>query len=606
MSGALDFGFSVIQIVVGIGLLIFVHELGHFLAARWCGVRVERFFLGFDPWGLRLLQFRRRGTVYGIGLIPLGGYVKMAGENPFSGELPAPDDLFAQPPRKRLLIFVSGALMNLLIAFPIFVLCFWIGKYEADTVVGRPGTAEAIAGIRAGDRILAVNGEEVASMEEYRFAVSNRATGSTVEVLIERDGERRSVPVTVRPSAFHDTRPPDHEVAAVEEGSPAARAGLRPGDRIIAVNGTRLWADLSGIQTLLQEIPRPSPSAPWHLEVERDGEVVTLFMDLPESAARRIPHDEHLIEPVVGSVVASSPSHPRFDPTLDQSERLLPGDRILAVDGTPVDCWAHLRLALRDKGGREVALKIEREGKETTLRAWTACDALGRGMLGITPAQTSVLADVPEGTVFHEAGLRSGMRLVEVAGAGGEPPVDVLWSTPLEGRDSIQVRVAGRAEPFEIPARELRGVSWSEAGIHWAPRREFRARSLAQACARGIREPIVVGAISLRVLGRLFTREESARNLTGPVGIAVFAYESARVGFGNFLWLLGLITVSLGILNLLPVPLLDGGHSALVLYEMIARRRPGPAFEIAYQWVGLLLLLALIVFVTVNDIARLG
>src|ERR1700761_3034495 len=138
----LSFLFNVLKVVFGLGFVIFIHELGHFLAAKWAGVKVEKFFLGFDPGGLRVASFRRGETLYGIGAIPLGGYVKMLGEN-HEGEAESEPEA-ADDPRAfsnksvgaRTVILSAGVVMNLILGLTLFTIAYMLGVQENPAILG--------------------------------------------------------------------------------------------------------------------------------------------------------------------------------------------------------------------------------------------------------------------------------------------------------------------------------------------------------------------------------------------------------------------------------------------------------------------------------------
>ncbi|HEV3028130.1 MAG TPA: site-2 protease family protein, partial [Planctomycetota bacterium] len=161
-------GSNVVLVVVGLGMIIFLHELGHFLMAKKNGVRVEIFSLGF---GQAIFKFRRGETEYRIAWLPLGGYVKMAGETLMDERKGEPFELTSKTPWQRFQIFVAGAVMNLIIAFPIAILSYAVGKCEAPNVVGTPSLADAQAEnpLQAGDTIIEVDGRKIDSLDKYRI-----------------------------------------------------------------------------------------------------------------------------------------------------------------------------------------------------------------------------------------------------------------------------------------------------------------------------------------------------------------------------------------------------------------------------------------------------
>src|SRR5512132_4060217 len=172
-----------------LGVLVTVHELGHFLVAKACNVKVLRFSVGFGP---ALLKFHRGETEYRLAIVPLGGYVKMAGDMPYE-ELPPEDaarGFLAQPPWKRGLIVAAGPVFNLV--FPVLVYFFvFFGAHQAEsTRIGavEPGLPAAEAGLRPGDRILKVDGEKVETFGELRDALQPRY-GKEITLTVERDGK---------------------------------------------------------------------------------------------------------------------------------------------------------------------------------------------------------------------------------------------------------------------------------------------------------------------------------------------------------------------------------------------------------------------------------
>jgi regulator of sigma E protease len=257
-----------------LGVLVFVHELGHFLLARWNGVRVLTFSLGFGP---KLLKFRRGDTEYAISAIPLGGYVKMAGESPDDPRAGAPDEFMSKTKWQRFQILIAGPVMNILLALVVMTLVIYQGAtvpaFEQEApVVGRvlPGSPAEQAGLRPGDLILEVAGTEVRTWEELQLRVLPRANRD-VQIVVRRDGERHTLSVVPEAHTKYEIgdigiAPDVHpQLTQVMAGSPAAAAGLQAGDVIVRVNGS----DTTDV-ALADEIGK-SPGAPVTLTVRRDG-----------------------------------------------------------------------------------------------------------------------------------------------------------------------------------------------------------------------------------------------------------------------------------------------------------------------------------------------
>jgi regulator of sigma E protease len=239
------------------GLVVFIHELGHFLVARACGVPVDRFSIGFGP---KLFGFQRGRTEYVVSALPLGGYVKMAGEEmPEPGATPDPDTLFGHPWWHRVLIALAGPGANFVFAIVVTILMFMTGIHTPDghNVVGavEPASAVEQVGLQPGDVIVEVDGQPTASSLQVRIAMlggekaPRLETPADVSLVVERNGER--VPVAVPAAELKGVaeKLTFHQQAVVGEvlnGMPAYVAGVQVGDRIVAIDGApvRGWSDL--------------------------------------------------------------------------------------------------------------------------------------------------------------------------------------------------------------------------------------------------------------------------------------------------------------------------------------------------------------------------
>lgn len=257
--------FTTVGIFIGaIFILVLVHELGHFLAAKAFGMRVERFSVGFPP---RLFGFKHGDTDYCISATPLGGYVKIAGmvdeslDTEFVESEPRPWEYRSKPVWQKMLVITAGVIFNMILAAAIYTGMFWTygslevpaGNVGALYIV--PGSLAEEVGFRTGDRLLGVNGNRPASYRGGSFFTISDLTSSTIRFDVERNGEPVSL---AAPAGFMDRLSQDpafltlanaipSKIASVSPGTPADRAGLQAGDRVIAVNDSSIgyWLDLT-------------------------------------------------------------------------------------------------------------------------------------------------------------------------------------------------------------------------------------------------------------------------------------------------------------------------------------------------------------------------
>lgn len=596
---------SIFGVIVGIGLLIFVHELGHYLAARAAGVRVEVFSLGFGP---RLFGFVRGHTDYRIALIPLGGYVRVAGEDPTQRTGLASDDLYGKSAFARAVFFSGGVVMNFLFAFVAFPIVFGQGVQVAAPVVGSvtPGGPAWLAGIEVGDRILRIGHKPIPSQQSLLLEFALGGGRDPLAVEIERDGVKQSLLVAPRydeangiytagiGESFVVEAPLVESVTA--EG-PAARAGIRQGDRIVAIGGaavdTRTIAERLSSAKIGQEID---------FTLERDGQARQVRLVVGSIPAPQRQIGLYLSRPVV-TALRPAPSVQRID--------LQVGDRILAIDGETFDGQ---RLATAEKSPGELRLRVARDHAPLDLKA--TLDAEERAefdrSVALGPVAGTVVVSPRDGSPAAAAGIRPGDTVRVASGRELRSFEDLLEVVRNANGRTILATVETRREDGSLDSRE---VSMSPAQFdlpdlgflpELTPLREtVRADSFTDALHRGYVASIDMIRQLYVTLKRLVTGEVSARNLSGIVGISVVTYRQVRQGWVELLYWLAILSLNLAVVNLLPIPLFDGGHLLFLLIEKV-RGAPMSARVLNYsQVMGLVFVLALVVFVTFNDIRRL-
>ena len=596
---------ALILTILGISLILFVHEGGHYLAARRCGVRVEVFSLGFGP---RLFGWRSGDTDYRISLLPLGGYVKLAGEG--QNGTCQPGDLGAASTNQRLLIFAGGILMNFLFALLVIPLLFRFGVSFEVPVVGEvtPGSPAWEAGLREGDRLATVDGNDIyafrtfaaaialGDQEHIKVEITNRNGGDALVPLIitpKYDPEVGFRRVGIAPASFD----PKLEVT-VDEDSSAWRAGLRPGDRLVSINGVACQ-DYQSTRILLQDAALSASSIDlgyWRQNnsSQQAGEQPSFGSALLKFSA---PNADSPIQ--VGIRRAAN----RVRQV--RGSKLLPfeqNDIILSAAGKKIQRLNDLAaVSLRDSG-------------------LPSCQVLRDGNIITTPADPQIKANdllellwMDEGDDFRVA-LVPGSPASKVLKEG-----DILLQVsgqPIFGLEDLRARVdtsAGQAIDFTIarfgetdplllkitPAP----IGVLNAGFSLKPWYEIvRRDNVIDALSLGVREAHrMVKEMGATISGMVSGRVASD-NIGGIITIGRVAHNFATAGLGQLFFFLAMISIHLGIINLLPIPALDGGHILFVLLEKLRGKPISLHVQGVFNLVGIALLLGLIVFATRNDL----
>ena len=445
--------------ILAISLLVAVHEWGHYIAARMSGIKVLEYSIGFGP------AFWRRkagpdATEYQLRALPIGGYVRLLDER--EGDV-AEDELHRsftrQPYWQRIFVLAAGPGMNFLFAIVAYWAVFMVGVQAFVPLVGAvdPGSVAEQAGLRAGDRIVAVQDRESPTWQSATMSIVEQILGDpAVRITVEGDqGDRRNLVLDLS----------GQSKAILENGDLFSAAGLRPKTDAL---------------------------------------------------------------PILGDIVPDGPA---------AMAGLASGDRVLAAGGEEISTWGQWVEYVRARPGATVPLTIERGGiTAASFRANRQC----------------------RGRTFQRRCFT---------------------------RDQVGF-VGVRRSPDAI--------------AHLVATQRFGP---LEALARGVRETGRITGLTFRVLGNMFTGDVSLRTLNGPVGIARYAGQAAQMSAVAFITFLALVSVSLGILNLLPIPILDGGQIVNQTIEQL-RGRPIPErTQLAVHRVGLALVLMIMVVALFNDIS---
>jgi regulator of sigma E protease len=539
---------DLVYFIVLVGVLIFVHESGHFLWAKLFGVRVLTFSLGFGP---RVAGFSRGGTDYVIAALPLGGYVRMLGENPHE-QVRAEDEAQAfhtQPVWRRVVIVFAGPMMNLLFPLGLYFFVFLGHETLSPAIIGDVFPGQPADGkLEPGDRITAIDGQPVQTFYDLTRIVGSRA-GQTLRFELERDGQPLNAPIT--PVAKRVERPLDLSeevgrigisvnqpisiVGVTRAGSPASEAGIQTFDWVVSAAGKRVdrWGELDRVLsgnrgslvpiTVLRPTPVEGPLGSL-LGVSLYAPRVATLMPRPGTAPGGERAGLEAGDLYVSKVIADSP---------EARAGLLAGDRLLSLDGRPIRHFSSFLEDLQAGGGARRELVVRRRGELLTLHY----------------ALAQQRGDEYEARDRYTVGLRR-------------------WQPSM---------------PFaEVPNPHPVRYAFDEA---------WRATS----------EVVELTATSFV---RLFQGRLSLKSIGGPLTIFDAAGEAAREGAMNYLFLMGFISVNLGLINLMPIPLLDGGHLLFFLVEMITRKPLSARLREYASLAGLTILILLMVFAFKNDVER--
>ncbi|MBQ3388250.1 MAG: site-2 protease family protein [Thermoguttaceae bacterium] len=724
----------VLLVLIGVNALIIVHEFGHFIVARWCGVRCDKFYIWFDAYNFRFFRFKWGDTEYGLGWVPLGGYVKMLGQedNPsqikneierarleaesddpavsaearqrlaeqqrHQEEVYAPDSFLSKNVFQRMAIISAGVIMNIIFAVFCAAWAYMLGFPEPTSRLGEvfPDSPAWQTGLVPGDRITAIDGKPCRLFSDIRLAMLDR---KQVDLTIERrtDSSAETIHKLITPTMEKGQLAPTIGVypspaiqiasagpvcltldpAAMSESAETLKKIPRAG-RLVAMNGEPVEtpADYQHLarKFLDTDITYEFVPAGKNGEPEPDGEHVAAT--LPPN-----PFAETGIRLAMGEITSVAEDSPAAGAGFraavrDESGTIIEnGDVIAAVNNEPVldpilfPYQIH-RLAVKGGGKADIVLTVNREGNEVDIplsitasesytgtvsfRGRMASSEIGisymvRPFIAGTDASVSFDTE-PSPIGLHissiEVGLtepqapekddpaspyfekirqyyRSILEIGKPNGSGGfiiEAPAE-----PEQARDKIlsfftdYINYLPSGTPLVIRA----GIgSEPQAVLKTAVTRPGNAyqidRSLAfdytetqiassgnllQALAAGWAKTVdSMGAIYRQLVN--IGRNVSAKAFGGPVMIVDIAYKAAGSKDGTFLLFLCLISANLAVVNILPIPVLDGGHLLFLIYELIFRKRPNETVQVILSYIGLFLILGLMIWVIFLDIAR--
>ena len=522
--------------IILLGVVVLVHEFGHFIVARMCKVRVEVFSIGF---GKPLLKKRSGDTEYRISLVPLGGYVKMLGETTSEeNEVDEKDLPFAFSAKKwwqKVLIVFAGPLFNLIFAFIVLmvVACFMFSAPSSVLEFVSPDGAAYAAGISDGDRIVKINGEDVAVWDDIPSILSPLSGKcDIVTVKVEKAFTKEVKTYTVTPKAgsytdpFGDTHPRcelgvvraprEPKIFLLKEFS-----GLENGDVVRSIDGEKI----ERYYELSERIKKPFKK----MVVSRGGKEIEV--DFPEKTAEE--SAEELVIAYGGLVIDEVKSG-----SYSEKVGVKKGDFITAVNGTEVSApFQFYSVMGKLKEGDHVKLSLIRDGNPLDIEFTASFDETENEMTGMRDKR-------------------------------------INWGAYFDYDPDVKEVYARRNNIVTFPVR-------------------YAAKEVVD----------VIGA-TFKGLAYMISGKISTKGLGGPIMIFDISKRAADAGVRYFLAIMAMISINLGLINLFPIPVLDGGYVVMYGLEGIFRRTIPQKIKERALMVGLFLLCALMVFAIFNDFAR--
>ncbi len=653
--------FTLTLIIVGFGFLIFVHELGHFLVAKMVGIKTTQFAIGFGQailcWrkgiGFRIgttepeyEQKLKEGvdpstlgeTEYRLNYIPLGGYVKMLGQEDLdpSAQSDDPRAFNNKSIGARFAVISAGVIMNVIFGMIFFVIAFMSGVKFPPAIVGAvapdsPAATTyaqghendpAFLGLQLDDHITHLNGKPVDDMMDVKYATILAVEGTPITLTVQRAGIKEPLVYPILPRMNADVgffeigidSPLDLKITDVLPDSPADEAGVKPGMRITAVNGQTVTSFSQYQRALAQVMGNTVTITITDTKSQKQIELTTAAVPTLQND-NGIRHLLGLIPPTRISFVA--PGKPA------DKAGVRTGDLIEAVGGIAWPSLIEFQRAVKDAGGQTIDLTVYRDGQ--SIRLGPIKPSNQRIGVGIENAlDTNIVAQVLDKAPWKAAGtIPPGSRFITLNGNALHNWADLqreltrlaAQGTPFTAELACQLNLAGEpretliAEVNESLVRELAKTDWLPAlpegiGVDLL-RLPVVGDNPIDALALGFKKTHQWITNTYMTLLRLTQGTVPADKLSGPVGIVHQGTIIARGGWQYLLFFLGLISINLAVLNFLPIPITDGGQAVFLLIEKIKGSPVSVRVQTAATILGLALLGCVFLFVTYNDILRL-
>lgn len=689
----------ILLLIFGLGMVIFFHELGHFLAARWAGIKVERFAIGFGP---RLFGIVRGETDYCLKALPVGGYIKMLGQEDFAplkdGDQLDPRSFPAKSVGVRMVVVSAGVVMNLVFAAILFIVVGIVGKNFTQPFVGsvlpgypaskveftwRPATSptppatapmpqpEFGPGLKPGDRILELDGDEVDRFSDLKMeAVLASHEDKTFEIVVKRRDDAGREWIGTGTLGVKKDR--GGQMLLFGVGTPLDTVFDEPrdavsdspfsgGDRLVAIDGRRVerhW-EIAPIEKTLDgrevtvtiERPRESPSGetlpPEVIDIRvqptlrtkssvhwmKDGarvrgyatgygsdpdDGITVKIELPDGKVKEIPRDDVFSKAMLDilgmiprvEVLTVSKGSPA------QTGGLRPGDVIIRYGDHGTPTFERLTEINKNVVGRETQIVVLRGGQTETMKV-TPVSRNEVPQMGIVPGldlMHAVVAGVRDGSPARKAGLAPDDVIEEVNGRAVASWIDVFNALKELSGQEVTLAYRRGAQQRAAALGKLDEAIFDPADytVEIFPVVPFRIlefklvkRNPVSAVVWGAEETWDFTLKTYASLRALVRNTVSPKMMVGPVGIGGLAIQVGRERpLIDFVYFMAFISVTLAVINFLPLPVVDGGMAVFLIIEKI-RRKPTPVRIMnIVQFAGLALIVLVFVLVTWQDVAR--